>query len=99
VTVDEESVNTESVNPESVDTETGLGGVASWRGIATEKLDEVSAPLEALLRKRSRRLLADLLRPHRRAVAWTAAAIVVASLAALAGPWLIGIATAASRPW
>ena len=64
----------------------------SWRGIAAEKLDEVSAPLEALLRKRSRRLLSDLLRPHRRAVAWTAAAIIVSSLAALAGPWLIGIA-------
>ena len=39
---------------------------ASWRGIATEQVDEVSAPLAALLRKRSRLLLADLLRPHRR---------------------------------
>jgi len=64
----------------------------SWRGIAAEKLDEVSAPLEALLRKRSRRLLSDLLRPHRRVVGWTAVAIIIASLAALAGPWLIGIA-------
>ncbi len=64
----------------------------SWRGIASEQVDEISAPLEALLRKRSRALLADLLRPYRRGVAWTAAAIVVASLAALAGPWLIGIA-------
>ena len=67
-------------------------GQGTWRGIAAEKLDEVSAPLEALLRKRSRRLLADLLRPHRRAVALTAAAIIVASLTSLAGPWLIGIA-------
>ena len=53
---------------------------------------ELSAPIEALLRKRSRRLLGDLLRPHRRAVALTAAAIIVASLASLAGPWLIGVA-------
>jgi ATP-binding cassette subfamily B protein len=67
-------------------------GSQSWRGIATEKLDEVSAPLEALLRKRSRQLLSSLLRPHRRIVAWTAVAIVIASLAALAGPWLIGLA-------
>ena len=37
-------------------------------------------------------LLSDLLRPHRRAVGWTAVAIMVSSLAALAGPWLIGIA-------
>ena len=64
----------------------------TWRGIATEQVDEVSAPLAALLRRRSRRLLSDLLRPHRTGVAWTAAAIVVASLAALAGPWLVGIA-------
>ena len=41
---------------------------ASWRGIATEQVDEVSAPLAALLRKRSRRLLTDLLRPYRRGV-------------------------------
>ena len=73
-------------------------GAQPWRGIAAEKLDEVSAPLEALLRKRSRRLLSDLLRPHRRAVTWTAAAIVVASLAALAGPWLIGIAIDSGIP-
>jgi ABC-type multidrug transport system fused ATPase/permease subunit len=64
----------------------------AWRGIASEHVDEVSAPLAALLRRRSRLLLADLLRPYRRGVAWTAAAIVVASLAALAGPWLVGIA-------
>ena len=64
----------------------------SWRGIASEQVDEISAPLEALLRKRSRRLLADLLRPHRRGVALTATAIVVGALARLAGPWLVGIA-------
>jgi len=73
-------------------------GPASWRGVAAETLDEVSAPLEALLRKRSRRLLADLLRPHEKAVALTAAAIIVASLAALAGPWLIGIAIDSGIP-
>ena len=65
---------------------------ASWRGIATEQVDEVSAPLAALLRKRSRRLLTDLLRPYRRGLTRTAAAIVVASLCLLAGPWLVGIA-------
>jgi ATP-binding cassette, subfamily B, bacterial len=65
---------------------------AAWRGIASEQVDDVSAPLAALLRRRSRRLLDDLLSPHRRAVAGTAAAIVVASLAGLAGPWLVGVA-------
>ncbi|HEY6496658.1 MAG TPA: ABC transporter ATP-binding protein [Trebonia sp.] len=66
--------------------------VTAWRGVAAETAEELSAPIEALLRKRSRRLLGDLLRPHRRAVTLTAAAIIVASLASLAGPWLIGLA-------
>lgn len=64
----------------------------SWRGIASEQIDDVSAPLAALLRRRSRVLLSDLLRPHRRAVGATAIAIIVSSLAALAGPWLVGLA-------
>jgi ABC-type multidrug transport system fused ATPase/permease subunit len=68
------------------------GGEKSWRGIATEHVDDVSAPLAALLRRRSRVLLAGLLRPHRRSVTVTAVLIVVSSLCALAGPWLIGIA-------
>jgi ATP-binding cassette subfamily B protein len=65
--------------------------VSSWRGVAAEKAEEVSAGLAALLRERSRRLLGDLLRPHRRAVIITISLIVVESLAALAGPWLVGI--------
>jgi ATP-binding cassette, subfamily B, bacterial len=64
----------------------------AWRGVAAEKADEVSAGLAALLRERSRRLLGDLLRPHRRAVIATISLIVVESLAALAGPWLVGLA-------
>ena len=64
----------------------------AWRGVAAEKADEVSAGLAALLRERSRRLLGDLLRPYRRAVTGTVSLIVVESLAALAGPWLVGIA-------
>jgi ABC-type multidrug transport system fused ATPase/permease subunit len=64
----------------------------AWRGVAAEEADEVTAGLAALLRERSRRLLASLLRPHRRAVITTISLIVVESLAALAGPWLVGLA-------
>jgi ATP-binding cassette, subfamily B, bacterial len=64
----------------------------AWRGVAAEKADEVTAGLAALLRERSRRLLGDLLRPHRRKVIATISLIVVESLAALAGPWLVGLA-------
>jgi ATP-binding cassette, subfamily B, bacterial len=64
----------------------------AWRGVGAEKAEEVSAGLAALLRERSRRLLGDLLRPYRRPVIATMSLIVVESVAALAGPWLIGIA-------
>ena len=64
----------------------------AWRGVAAEKADEVSAGLAALLRERSWRLLSGLLRPHRKAVRLTVSMIVVESLAALAGPWLVGLA-------
>jgi ATP-binding cassette subfamily B protein len=71
---------------------------SAWRGVAAEKADEVSAGLAALLRERSRRLLGDLLRPHRRAVITTISLIVVESLAVLAGPWLVGIAIDTGLP-
>ena len=82
---------------------TAQGGSApqastAWRGVAAEKTDDVSAGLAALLRDRSRRLLGDLLRPYRRAVIATVSLIVVASLAALAGPWLVGIAIDSGLP-
>jgi ATP-binding cassette, subfamily B, bacterial len=70
----------------------------SWRGVAAEKADEVSAGLAALMRDRSRRLLGDLLRPYRRAVILTISLIVAESLAALAGPWLVGIAIDSGLP-
>jgi ABC-type multidrug transport system fused ATPase/permease subunit len=66
--------------------------VDAWRGVSAEKADEVTAGLAALLRERSRRLLTELLRPHRRAVIATISLIVIESLAALAGPWLVGLA-------
>jgi len=70
----------------------------AWRGVAAEKAEEVSAGLAALLRERSRRLLGDLLRPYRRAVIATISLIVVQSLAALAGPWLVGVAIDTGLP-
>jgi ATP-binding cassette, subfamily B, bacterial len=62
-----------------------------WRGIAAEDIDELPKGLSLLLRRRSRRLLADLLRPHRRSLALIAIAILIFNLAVLAGPWLVGV--------
>ena len=64
----------------------------AWRGIAAEDADEVTGGLAALLRRRARRLLFSLLRPQRVRVIVTFLLIVTASLAALAGPWLVGVA-------
>ena len=65
---------------------------STWRGIAAEDADEVTGGLAALLRRRARRLLFSLLRPQRARVIITFLLIVTASLAALAGPWLVGVA-------
>jgi ATP-binding cassette, subfamily B, bacterial len=63
----------------------------TWRGIATEDVDDVSAKLSIFLRRRSRRLLRDLLRPHRVQAVAILVLIVAANLAILAGPWLVGL--------
>ncbi|HEY5358858.1 MAG TPA: ABC transporter ATP-binding protein [Streptosporangiaceae bacterium] len=62
----------------------------AWRGIAAEETDDVSAGFSSFLRRRSRRLLQDLLRPYRVQVATILVLIVVANVAILAGPWLVG---------
>jgi ATP-binding cassette, subfamily B, bacterial len=63
----------------------------AWRGIAAEDVDEITASLATLLRLRGRRLLQDLIRPYRARAAMILLLIVIANLAALAGPWLVGI--------
>jgi ATP-binding cassette, subfamily B, bacterial len=63
----------------------------AWRGVAAEQTEQVSGSLAGLLRRRSRRLLASLLRPHKRALWGLLALVVVENLAAIAGPYLIGV--------
>ncbi|HEX5294590.1 MAG TPA: ABC transporter ATP-binding protein [Streptosporangiaceae bacterium] len=62
----------------------------AWRGIAAEDTDETSPGLSSFLRRRSRRLLRDLLRPHRAQAWFILVLIVAANLAILAGPYLVG---------
>ncbi|MGH3399140.1 MAG: ABC transporter ATP-binding protein, partial [Streptosporangiaceae bacterium] len=62
----------------------------AWRGIAAEDADDVSPGLSSFLRHRSRRLLRDLLGPHRVQVVAILVLIVIANVAILAGPWLVG---------
>lgn len=67
----------------------GEAGNTAWRGVAAEERDEISERVSLLLRTRSRRLLGDLLRPHRRAIAVLTAVIVVSNAAGLALPYLV----------
>jgi ATP-binding cassette subfamily B protein len=63
----------------------------AWRGIAAEEVEEVPASWSALLRKRTRRLLASLARPHRRSLVLVGLAILVSNAAATAIPYLVGL--------
>jgi ATP-binding cassette subfamily B protein len=63
-----------------------------WRGVAAEDLDELTVAIGLKLQARSRRLLASLLRPHRRAVALSLLLVLGENAASLLGPVLIAAA-------
>ncbi|MFI2364334.1 ABC transporter ATP-binding protein [Promicromonospora sp. NPDC019610] len=56
--------------------------------------DETRLGTEAshAVRRRSMQLLGDLLRPHKRALAWAAVLVVASTLGQVAGPWLVAVA-------
>ncbi len=62
-----------------------------WRGVASEEVDEFSASVAGLLRRRSRRLLARLAAPYRGRLALAGLLILVRSLAYLSIPYLVGL--------
>lgn len=63
-----------------------------WRGTAGEQKDEVTAAAAKLLEARSRALLADLVRPHRRRLFWAIFWVVITLASGLATPYLIRVA-------
>ena len=63
----------------------------SWRGVASEEIDEFNPSVAGLLRRRSRRLLATLARPYRWQIALAAVLICIRSAAYLALPYLVGL--------
>jgi ATP-binding cassette, subfamily B, bacterial len=61
-----------------------------WRGVAAEHSDdELTARTSTMLQARSRRLLADLLRPHRRLLRLLLAVVLVENVARLSIPYLV----------
>jgi ABC-type multidrug transport system fused ATPase/permease subunit len=79
--------------------------VDAWRGkltpdaaAAAQEQDDVTAGGRPRLRKDARRLLRDLLRPHRRAAAVVFVIVLAQVAATMAGPWLVGIAIDSALP-
>lgn len=64
----------------------------TWRGIATEDEEESTASLTAFLRRRSSRLLRDLIRPQRYKLLAGLILVIFHSAAGLAGPYIVGAA-------
>ena len=80
-------------DPDKADRDPTTPGPAGtdWRGVAAEKIDDVSASGGLFLRARSRRLLGSLLQPHRRALVRATVLIVVVTGAEMAGPYLVSV--------
>jgi ATP-binding cassette, subfamily B, bacterial len=64
----------------------------SWRGVATEDVEDLDRDVGLMLQVRSRRLLRQLLRPHTGAVIVAVVLVIGELLASLVGPMLIAIA-------
>ena len=62
-----------------------------WRGVSAEDVDELPEKIGIVLRARSRRLLASLLRPHRRQLWFLVVVVLIQNTAAMLGPWLVGV--------
>jgi ABC-type multidrug transport system fused ATPase/permease subunit len=63
----------------------------AWRGKSAQESDVETVELSAALRGRSRRLLRLLLRPHKRALWWAIALLLIQNAAAMAGPYLVKV--------
>ena len=61
----------------------------TWRGVAAEHNDDIGTRGSTFLRKRSRALLADLLRPYARFVSLLIGVVIGENAARLSIPWLV----------
>jgi ABC-type multidrug transport system fused ATPase/permease subunit len=64
-------------------------GIERWRGVAAEHTEELTTAESGLLQARSRRLLADLIRPHRRLIKILLLIVVLENVARLSIPYLV----------
>ncbi len=62
---------------------------ADWRGVAAEHEDEIPGKVTLRLQERSRRLLKQLLRPHRKLLGFLMVAVLIENAARLSVPYLV----------
>ena len=62
-----------------------------WRGVAVEKKDDLPDKRGIRLRARSRRLLGELVRPHRGELLFCTGMVLVQTVFNMAGPYLVSI--------
>jgi ABC-type multidrug transport system fused ATPase/permease subunit len=77
--------------PEAAGTAEKETDLRSWRGIARRDVDELSDETTVRLRRRSRRLLGILLRPHRRTLWVALVLLLLQNAAAMSGPYLVKV--------
>jgi ABC-type multidrug transport system fused ATPase/permease subunit len=77
--------------PEAAGTAEKETDLRSWRGVALRDVDELSDETTVRLRRRSRRLLGILLRPHRRTLWVALVLLLLQNAAAMSGPYLVKV--------
>ena len=65
---------------------------------AADDATRLDRETSAAVRARSMRLLGDLLRPRKRALAWAGVLVVISTLGQVAGPWLVSLAIDVAVP-
>jgi ATP-binding cassette, subfamily B, bacterial len=79
-------------------------GGSDWQGKLTAEAEAAHSADDRAMTGRprlhldARRLLLDLVRPHRRSIAFVVAIVLVQVAATMAGPWLVGVAIDQSLP-
>jgi len=73
----------------AVGAEADAGTATRWRGVAAEDAEVVTAPMSAMLRGRSQRLLRSLLARHGRSLLAAGALIIGFDVASMVGPLLV----------
>jgi ABC-type multidrug transport system fused ATPase/permease subunit len=81
---------TVDTTPDSTDEEPRQS-LDDWRGVAAEEKDDVSGRGGIFLRARSRRLLGELLRPHRRGLLLATVLIIVVTGFEMCAPYLVSV--------